>query len=280
MIIKNYKTIKTILLILLIMLTFIVVFNKFNKQKSYLDSPVGSIELVDKNTIQSIDLINQRVNRLQSFSCDNIKIKILNRITFKLNGELYYQKRLNFRLFVWSILAKELDIGSNNSHFWFWSNRMKPSVLYYSHHSNIKNTRLKTPFNPIWIKGSLGLDPIIVQANDSYRYRGNYIEIIQQMPSHNQYDVIRSVLVDLKSNLIIGQYLYENNVLIAKSEIIEFQTIGNEILPKQIIIEWVQENIQMKWSLINPKVNHSVDKKYWSLPNISPSINMGLSIDL
>ena len=40
-----------------------------------------------------------------------------------------------------SFLGKETDVGSNEKQFWFWSKRMKPSVLFYSEHENLNKTK-------------------------------------------------------------------------------------------------------------------------------------------
>src|SRR5687768_10455147 len=39
-------------------------------------------------------------------------------------GEILLEKPGRFRLKVSSILGQEMDIGSNDTHFWFWSKRM------------------------------------------------------------------------------------------------------------------------------------------------------------
>ncbi len=67
-------------------------------------------------------------------------------------SSISYEKSLNFRMINSSFFGKEVDVGSNEKEFWFWSKRMKPPALFHTIHDNLKNTNLKTPFHPLWIK--------------------------------------------------------------------------------------------------------------------------------
>jgi hypothetical protein len=57
--------------------------------------------------------LNQRNAKVRSFMCDNIDMKMTNRITVNVTGEIYYEKERNLRLLIGSFSGREMDIGSN-----------------------------------------------------------------------------------------------------------------------------------------------------------------------
>src|SRR5690606_29557898 len=94
---------------------------------------------------------------------------------FSLNGALSYEKPFGFRFVMSSFLSKELDLGSNDEHFWYWSKRDRTPGLYWAKYEDYNKTRLKAPFNPMFMRASLGLEPIeidvavITESDDDIR---------------------------------------------------------------------------------------------------------------
>lgn len=188
-----------------------------------------------------IDEINKNNQKISSFSC-NVKTK-------HLHGFLAYEKPRNFYL----TLGNELIIGSNSTHFWFWSKRMKNPGLYWSTHENFYKTRLKTPFNPLWLSKCLGVDEI--------NYQDALIDNNRILKKDYNASLEPIVNVIYFPEKIIEIYKYGK--LIARSE-----RKTNEIK-----FNWCEENISMIWYLDNIQIN----KKYnlWKMPNnITPKIEM------
>ena len=83
-------------------------------------------------------------------------------------------------------------------------------------------------------------------------------------------------IIDKKTEIILGNYLYNNfGKLVASSEIKEYQKIKDYILPKIIFIMWKDEGISMEWTLNDIVVDLNVNDNAWNRPNIYPSINIG-----
>lgn len=108
-----------------------------------------------------VNAVNFRNETIKSFSCSDMEVKLWEGgMRIRLQGSLYYEKPKGFRMRINSVFGEEVDLGSNDDVFWYWSRRNKRKGLYYAHHEDFQKTRLKTPFNPLFIRASLGLDLI------------------------------------------------------------------------------------------------------------------------
>ena len=217
-----------------------------------------------------IQAVNERNRQIRTFTCPEIKIRIWNKEFIKLTGNMAYEKDKNFRMIVKSIITKELDLGSNESYFWFWSRRMKPSVLYYSKHENLYRTGLRTPFHPLWMKGSLGLDEIPTSGIHARR-RGFNWEFLQLTRNTQGKRVLRSILVDPKRSIIVGQYVYKDSKLMVSSEIYEYR----DGLPHRAIVKWYEEDVVMILEFVNPKINQGIIPSTWVRPSMRGEIEIG-----
>lgn len=221
-----------------------------------------------------IDAINNRNRAIRSFYCDELNANVQqdgrNRAA-KLNGMLAYEKDRKFRLRLNSIVGNELDVGSDGSVFWFWSNRMKPSALYWARFEDLHKTRLKSPFNPHWLSGCLGFDEIeygnavIDQSNGKMR-------VIKSTTNAQNQSVKVVTIIDPNHQRVTGYGLYDaNDSLVASAEVQEFY---NGYVPRRITFVWHKENAQMIWTFSNPRVNVGINTGNWAMPNYKPVVNM------
>jgi hypothetical protein len=206
---------------------------------------------------------SQDSNIIQYLNDRNEKIKsIYYKLTIRmsgllqdLDGYLYYEKDKKFRMFVYSSFGLELDIGSNEQYFWFWSKRMKPPVLYYCLHENANKTRLKTPLNPLWLMELTNINTIKKGSISRYGDKITVREI--------QNGIMKIILLDKNSN-IIGHYLYDANHLITSCE----------MTPKAVEIIWPDESIRMNWSIDHSQINVKIDESAWRMPDIRRKVDM------
>ena len=231
------------------------------------------------NTIQirqavphCVNIINERNSRTQSLFSD-LNISIYEKITHKATARLAYQKNQQFRMITRSIMGLESDVGSNDTYFWFWSKRMNPPILYYARHENLFLAGLKTPFNPQWMRESLGID-IIETKNATFEINDNIVAVKQIALSPLRELISKIILIDSEHNLIIGHYLYLENKLIASTEVIEF----DYDLPKRIQILWHEEKVKMIWEFNNTRTNININPQLWQIPTMNyVSKELGLS---
>lgn len=238
-----------------------------------------SIELTDFNTPELsqndskitdiVDLINQKNKKITSAYTNDMPIRVSNSgIAFKLNGELAFYKEKKFRLKIsHKITGKEMDLGSNNNIFWFWSRRINPPALYFSKHENLSNTNLKSALNPILMIESLNLSEIKIDGIKSCKKTENEIVIWEnrQSPSGEilklrtfinaeKYEILEKNLLDQLDNKIVTT-IYKQN---------------------KIYFQYHEENAWMEWDVKNLQLNKNIPETYWEMPNMTQNIDIGI----
>jgi hypothetical protein len=219
-----------------------------------------------------IKQLNASNAQIKSFSCSRVNVRVWqNGMRFRLDGELHYEKANNFRMYFRSIFGKEVDLGSNERIFWYWSRRDKERGLYYARYEDFQNTRLKSPFNPIFIRESLGLNDIVTD-NASIMETDDNVVVFAKFVNGIGKTVFRYTFLNKANQKLIGSLVTdESGNPIAISEILEYDGIA----PKRILYTWYEENQILYLEFVDPVVNAQIDPSQWQLPNIHPQINMG-----
>lgn len=217
--------------------------------------------------------IDEKNESIKSFSCDSIIVRTWERgFSYKLSGFLGYEKPDRFRMIFSSVFGKELDIGSNEELFWYWSRRDVRPGIYWAKNEDLYKTRLKTPFNPLFFRSSLGLDKIEPDKAIKIIPRDKAFLVVYQIKSATGEEVLYSKLVDTESKRIEGTVITSTSGKpIASCEIRRFAANN---LPVEILYTWHEENRTVLLSLNSPIVNTQIDARSWQIPNYTPKINM------
>lgn len=215
------------------------------------------LPIIDANKPQESYFINNRTAGISSVSAD-IFAK-LNNIPFKFKGYLVYQKPKHFKMVLTSFVGKEVELGSNDSIFWFYSRRIDPPYLYYAPYQKADKTRLKSLFHPVWLMESLCLNPI----SQPIKKTQNYGELLERKETAEGM-LLKKTLIDLQKDTILGHYLYKNNTLIASSEIEKYDS---NCIPLSIKYIWYEEKQTLCIYLHNIIINKNVPSEVWSIPS-------------
>jgi hypothetical protein len=243
----NKNLLRTLLISLVFIVSLVSCFLLFSQGESVNHNQSERLQIHNNMSVNSatptIDAVNKRNLQIKNFSCDlKATVQMPGKRPAKLNGFLVYEKERKFRLGLDSFLGPELDIGSDGNQFWFWLARMKNPGLYWSTYDNLYRSKLKTPFNPLWLSHCLSIDQI--DYNDvSTDKTENKLRIIKNTVNAKKEPITVVTYVDLNSYLITGHGMYENKTLVASSEINEF----NNNLPAKISFIWHKENASMIW---------------------------------
>jgi len=216
--------------------------------------------------------INARNQNIQSLSVAKMNVRIWEGgMRFKLDGNLYYKKDLFFRMQISSLFGTELDLGANETIFWYWSRRDKDPGLYYAHYEDYGKTRLKTPFNPVFLRVSLGLEPIQTEGTQIVTKDG-FVAIVRLAKNSTGQPIIYSTFINEETEKVEGFLVTDmNNKPLASCEIQKYE--GD--LPKQILYTWHEEDKVLLLEFEAPVANEEIPASKWELPNRKPKINMG-----
>ena len=217
-----------------------------------------------------IDKINNINSQFDSVIYNNISIKFNFFISIHANAQLFFEKTKRLRIKIdRGIMGSEMDIGSNEKIFWFWSKRMKPPVLYYSEHEDFKKSMLKTPLNPDWIIECFGFNQIDKRNINVFK-KNELLYVKQERKGSLGEKVYFFTIIDPKNLVVVGRYLHDENYkIIASFESKSFfrdEETGS-VFADNIVISWPDENIFMEWSIDGIQVNKKIDKKTWILPS-------------
>lgn len=218
----------------------------------------------------TLDSINEVNKKIVSFFCDDLEVKIWeNGHRFKLNGKIFYEKPNNFNMGVNSIFGKELELGANDNVFWYWSRRDRNPGLYWSSYEDFNKTRLKTPFNPMFMKSTLGLE-IIDYKNASIKENEKDIMITYERLDSMNRPIFFSIFVK-KENPSIDGFLVTSK---DGANLVECFIERKNNLPVKIHYNWHEENRMMTMYFSNPKVNTNINSSLFVIPQIKPKTNM------
>lgn len=259
-----------LILITIIGLLILTKIGNFSPKLNFVSVIQNQITKQQYNSSPQLIKINLQNEEIHSFLDENVSVMVKNGpIAWKFKGSLAYQKDKNFRLQIFGLLGKTLDLGSNNQMFWFWSKTMNPPNLFYANHEDVHKSKLKTPFHPLWMMESISLTKIDLSNSKISSKDGMFIITEERLSTLNQI-IKKTTLVDPDKG-IIGHYITDlKDNLICGSEVKEWN--GN--LPKVIIMIWYEENISIQMEFKNPEINKNISSEYWNKPKITPEIDM------
>jgi hypothetical protein len=215
--------------------------------------------------------INARNEKVKTFVAEDVEIKVWQGgHRYRLNGSIHYEKPKNFRMIINSILGLEVDLGSNDKTFWYWSKRDKNPGLYWSAHEDFGKTRLKTPFNPIQMRGSLGFDIIDFGDGKTTDHGDTLVVTIPRRNGNNQ-PILYSIFLNKTTKQIDGFIVTDpaGKYLVA----CEIQARNGD-LPQKILYTWYEEDRVMLLNLRDGKTNVAINAVHWTMPDKTPKINM------
>jgi hypothetical protein len=263
------------IVLLIIGLFFLFVWNLRGKQK--LEYLPERIEITTGTrpqvAIDCINSVNKKNDKIRNIIYENIELCVAEKIVVRVRGFLAFEKDKKLRLVTSSFSGKEIDIGSNDDYFWFWSRRMKPPALYYASQGNITNTRLKTPFHPVWLMETLSIGKVDLLETNIVR-QGKYWAVTQPRTSILGSSIIKITMIDPEKLTIVGHYIYESGRLVVSTEIIDFYPIQNYWFPKKVRTIWLEEGVRVDWSLGPPQINKTINSNLWKKPQMQIELDM------
>ena len=234
-----------------------------------IDEKTKEISIKDQKMVEMIKSINKRNSEIKTIYLANMPIKIKNMgFTIRTSGEIAHKKEKFFRLIVThKITGREMDLGSNQDIFWFWSKRINPPYLYFSKHENLSNTNLKSALNPILMIESLNISEIKIKEIKSFKTNDNNLLIFEKRPSPTKEILDLVTIIDIPTKTIVEKYLLNNS---------GDKIVRTNYRQNKIFFEYYEENISMEWDLTNMKINDIIPDKFWNLPKNNNIIDIGI----
>ncbi len=218
-----------------------------------------------------ISEINTKNNAIQSFYCKNFHIQLWEGgHRYRLTGSVAYLKPKNFRMKIESFFGKELDLGSNDKHFWYWSRRDKKPGVYWAAYEDFGKTRLKTPFDPMLMRASIGIEPLELE-NATVTDSPSDLMLTYERQNSTGNAIRFSVFVNKKRKQIDGFIITDlAGKTLVSCEILNH--VGD--LPQKVAYNWHEENRAMTISFEEPIANSVISPASFVVPAYDVKINM------
>jgi hypothetical protein len=210
-----------------------------------------------------------------------------------LSGTMVMERPRNFKLELKADSgmrsATVADIGSNDSEFWFMNPDEKS--IYTCKYEELPSTPLAVSFQPDWIVDALGLRVISAEEAREIKVRtskdGKSTELVFPPRRANGQNSTRVITVSNQNGRIKSHHLYgaDKKTILAQAEVSEYQEAPVDdtaasgatstevlcLLPKQIRLEWKQEQVVLDVNLKEVQLN-SFDPKHRDAVFVEPDM--------
>ena len=223
--------------------------------------------------------LNDNARKIQSVGCRYLDIDCAQGSqSVGLSGWMYCQKPKSFHLTASLAGATEVDMGSNDSEFWYWIRRSDPPYLFHCSHEEFAKgqVRLPVPFQPEWIMEALGMAEYDPTKSYQVVANKNTIELIE--PAALQGQTVNKVTVFTRGRNgleVTGHQLRDSqNKVICTATIIHPQQdrATGAVIPKVVELNWEAEHVKMKLMMPNATVNGMEGQRnadLYARPNIN-----------
>ncbi len=222
---------------------------------------------------QIIHVVNSNTDRIQQLQTTGGTLSITGVPPLKCDVAL--ERPLRFRLTAGTrITGNELDLGSNDNVFWFWTRRNPEPAVYFARHAEFQSGAVAEimPVPPTWIIEALGLVQITPGESTSGPFpQGNGRLEIRSTGAGTRGDLTRLIVIDDQRGFVLEQRVYDaRGQLLATAVASDHQydaTYGVS-LPRQVDIQLppAQMAFSLKTSgyLINQLAADGL--QLWSMP--------------
>ncbi|WP_145370454.1 hypothetical protein [Maioricimonas rarisocia] len=204
----------------------------------------------------------------------------------RLPATLAVEAPRNLRLLVSNPLSggEEVDMGSNDEHFWLWLKEMDPPQVITARHEELPlaGRYLPIPFQPDWLIEVLGvipLDPTEYQMEPATP-DGRIVELVANRLSPTGQNVRRVVRVDRCHGIVLEHRLESaDRQLIARATLAKHQRDPEtgHVMPSLYHVRWPQAQAQLRISVGKVDVNPRTTAAVWEVPQKPgcPQVDLG-----
>ncbi|MGQ0635504.1 MAG: hypothetical protein ACT4QC_12890 [Planctomycetaceae bacterium] len=227
----------------------------------------------DAGVGEVVAYINQNTARMPAWRANHATISARG-APMKLSAQVAVAAPRKFRLTA-RAFAPEVDLGSNDEQFWFWSKQSPSNDVYVASHDgeSASSQALPVPFQPDWIMESLGvipIDPTSVTMQPGAPGTGT-LHLLADTRSPEGRAVRKVTVVDQCHGVVREQWLYdEQNQPIAWARMYKHRRVGptQAVLPERIDLEWPQAQLSLSMYLGPVEVNPPrMPATLWKVPD-------------
>jgi hypothetical protein len=216
--------------------------------------------------------VNANTDRVQRLHTDSASISVANMPGLRTTLSLERPNRLRLR--AKSIGGAELDLGSNDQMFWFWTKRLSEPVIYFASHQEYASSPARglLPVDPHWLVEAIGLvrlDPGGFHEEPFTRSDG-HVEVRSQLASPNG-PRTRVLVIDERYGWILEQHLFDSAgqlLATARTSGHRYDQAAQASLPHRIEVEMPAAGLSLRIDVTEFVVNqlYGDPLELWTMP--------------
>ena len=171
--------------------------------------------------------------------------------------------------------GNELDLGSNDEHFWFWAKRNRPPALFFANHQEFQAGSQNTilPLSPQWLIEALGLVRMEPgqQHSGPYAHAAGRIQVRSQIPQPGG-ELTRILVIDAANGSILEHYVYDQSGTLLASALgsrHQYDTVTGVSLPREVSVKLPPAQLSFTIRTDGYLINQlSASEQLWTIPEI------------
>ena len=243
--------------------------------------PKQTIPVIFQDTPSAQDIIqvvNKNTLAVRQLQAPSASLKFEGVPTLTADLALERPRRFRLRGSVSSLTGREVDIGSNNEHFWLWVKRQRPKAFYFARHDEFSRSEIARtlPVRPNWLVEALGL----VELDPNGRHEGpspagpNRLLIRSWIPTQEG-TLVRDLVVHDKAGWVMAQHVYDSRGKLLASVKADDHRIYKEhdaTLPHKLDIKLSTPqfgSVEFQLRVDNYTINYLLGEEefLWKMPN-------------
>ncbi len=251
-----------------------------------LGPPAPEVLLPGSSLEQVIAAVNQNSSRIISYQTNNASITVPGMPAIPLlRGNIAIQRPGRVRLQASTALTgPEVDLGSNEELFWFWTRRNDPPALYFSRHDQFVGSAAQQlmPVEPGWLLDALGMTQF--SPNDHHTGplpHGNGTVEIHTVMQTRSGTMTKSTVIDARRAWVLEQHVYDTSGTLLASAVARshrFYPGMGVSLPQEVEIRMPVAQMSLSIDVGTVAINQVANNPaLWSLPVMSgyPQVDLG-----
>lgn len=232
---------------------------------------------------QVIEAVNANAAQIRSFATNDAT---LSGTGFPaLRASVAFERPRRFRLIAGtSVTGPEVDVGSNDTMFWFWIRRGEPAALYYCRHDEFAASpvRRQLAIDPYWLIEAFGiawLDPAQAHSNPIAVPGGRY-EIHTRLETPRG-PATKVTVIDGVRAWVLEQRIYDQQgLLMANAATSRFRRdpLSGAFFPTLVEVRVPPQQFAMRLDLASVTVNRTLadPERLWAVPQYPgwPAVNL------
>lgn len=219
-------------------------------------------------------VVNDNSARVQSLYTTDASISVPHSPTLRASLALDRPRRFRLRAET-GLTGPEVDLGSNDTLFWFWVRRSQPPALYFCRHDQFQASAARNilPVEPEWLIEALG----VTSFDTALPHRGPFSVGLGRLQVETplgtpQGPLTKVTIVDASQGWVLAQHLYdERNQRLASAMASQHQRdpATGVTLPGRVEIQWPATQFSLTIDLASVRVNQlpANADALWVLPS-------------